>query len=235
MDIQLAICDDEKQQRTYLEKLAVQWAGANKLTANIHCYGSAENFKFARETDYDILLLDIQMGGMSGVELAKELRRDDERTIIVFITAVPDFIQEGYDVSALHYLMKPVDEAKFFAVMDKAAKLLNRAERTLLLPVDGETMRIAVSDILYIESFAHYADLTMRGGGVRVKMPSYKLEQQLGEGFIRCHRSYIVALRHISKITKTDVVLDGGEAVPLSRRLYNEVNKAFINYFKGTL
>ena len=235
MDIKIAICDDERHHREYAAGFAKTWADKNKFNANMTFFESAESFIDARDDGYhcDILLLDIQMDGQSGVELAKKLRETDEKLIIIFVTAMPDFIQEGYDVSALHYLMKPVDEEKLYAVLDRGVKQLNKDSRMLLLPVDGEMMRIPAEDILCIESFAHELEITTKDGAITVRMPAYKLERKLGDYFIRCHRSYIVGLKHISKITKTDVILDNGKQVPLSRRAYDKVNKAWISYFKG--
>jgi DNA-binding LytR/AlgR family response regulator len=234
-DIHLAICDDEANQRQYLSALVTQWAGRNDYTLRVDNFESAEQFAYGKTVDYDILLLDIQMGKQSGVELAKELRKEDERLIIIFITAMPDFIQEGYDVSALHYLMKPVDENKLFAVLDKAVMRIARQSPTLLLPVDGDTKRVAVDDILYIESFAHYSEVVTISETSTVKIPISKLEEQLRNKLVRSHRSYLVNIKRIARITKTDVVLDNGKVIPLSRRLYGDVNKAFINYFKGCL
>jgi len=236
----LAICDDEAHQRLYLTSLVTEWAGKRGYIACIDEYESAEQFVMGRTADYDILLLDIQMGKQSGVELAKDIRKVDERTVIIFITGVPDFIQEGYDVSALHYLMKPVDEAKLAAVLDKAAiKVMKSAEEEsfVLLPVDGEPTRFAAKDILYIESFAHDSELVTTNGNVPMKVAISKLEAQLAaQGiFCRCHRSYLVNLQRVAKITKTDVVLDNGNTVPLSRRMYGDVNRAFMALFKGRL
>jgi len=228
MSLSIALCDDEKHQRDYLASLIGKWNPMVKIEQ----FESAEQFKMLREdnTPHDILLLDIQMGGQDGVSLAKDLRAAREDMIIVFITGLPDFIHEGYDVNALHYLMKPVDEKKLFVVLDKAAGQIAKTEKTLLLPVDGEIVKIHVNEILYVESFAHYQEVATTSGSFSVKMPTYKLEQQLGRGFVRCHRSYLVGLKHISKITKTDVILDNGKIIPLSRRMYKAVNEAFIDY-----
>ena len=235
MNIRIAMCDDEQRQRDYMTLLVEKWAAQSNIKLHIDQYESAEQFKLMREESapHDILLLDIQMDGQDGVSLAKELRALRENLIIIFITGLPDFLHEGYDVSALHYLMKPVDENKLFSVLDRAAKQATKAGRQLLLPVEGEMMRVSVADIMYIESFAHYLEIALTSGTVTVKMPTYKLEQQLGAGFVRCHRSYLVGMRHVSKITKTDVVLDNGKAIPLSRRLYGGVNEVFIEFISG--
>jgi len=228
MEINIALCDDEKHQRDYLVYLINKWNPQIRIAQ----FESAEQYKMLREEDdpHDILLLDIQMGGQDGVTLAKELREAKEDMAIIFITGITDLIHEGYDVNALHYLIKPVDETKLFAVLDKAVTQLNKTEKYLLLPVDGEIVKIISNEILYVESFAHYLDVVTTSGNFSVKMPAYKIEQQLGKDFIRCHRSYLVSLRHINKITKTDIVLDNGKIIPLSRRMYKEVNEAFMEY-----
>jgi DNA-binding LytR/AlgR family response regulator len=215
--------------------LVDKWAIANKQVAAIDTFASAEAFLFqyADNKSADILLLDIEMGTMNGVELAQRIRRDNESMQIVFITGYPDFIALGYEVSALHYLMKPVSEAKLFSVLDKACKNLNKIERAILLNIGGEIVRIPVSAILYVEAFGHSITIAAATGLYDAKLTITEIQNELGEGFIRCHRSYIVGLKHVGRITKTDVVLDNGKAIPLSRRSYNEVNQAFIQFFKG--
>jgi len=239
MEIKIAICDDEHQQTEYTRMLANKWADAYDIKISIKMFGSAESFKSAwsENKDFDILLLDIQMGGQNGVALARDLRGNaDNKLIIIFITALPDYINEGYDVFALHYLMKPVNESKFYEVLDRAVRHIAKNITALFLPVDGENKRVSVDDIIYIESFAHFSDIIMVNGSLKVKMPISELEQQLMQSsgsFSRCHRSYIVGLKYVDKITKTDIILDNGANIPLSRRLYNDVNKALIKYFKG--
>jgi len=235
MDIHIAICDDEKQQRDYMMLLVKKWADEANTKATIALYESAEQFKMMRDESIpnDILLLDIQMGKQDGVSLAKELRANNEKMIIIFVTGLPDFLQEGYDVSALHYLMKPVDEGKLFAVLTKAAQQVKKVEPQLIFTIDGENLRVAASDIMYIESFAHSLEVVLVSGSITVKMPAHKLQERLGKDFVRCHRSYIVGMRHISRITKTDVVLDNGKSIPLSRRLHSAVNEAFIKFIRS--
>ena len=231
----IAICDDETAQAENLRKIVMRWIAGSGHSAEISLYNSAESFLFDKGDHpiCDILLLDIQMGGITGVELAKRLRDIGMPTQIIFITAFADYITEGYDVDAVHYLMKPVQETKLGEALNKAAIRLSKTEPSLLLPMDGEMTRIQLSNILYIECFAHYQEIHAVYGQYKVKMPIYALEKLLDESFIRCHRSYMAGLKHIVKITKTDVILDNNQAIPLSRRLYEDVNKAFIRYFMG--
>jgi len=233
--IHITICDDEHTEIAYLTSLVTKWADVRRDTVRLSDYESAESFLFAYEEDKsaDILLLDIQMKEMDGVELARQIRRGNNAVQIVFITGFPDFIAEGYDVSALHYLMKPVKEDKLFEVLDKAAERLAKPEQTLLVQTADTTVRIPLSDILYVEAFAHNVVIQMKTAAIETRANIGEIEKSIGDAFVRCHRSYIVGLRYISRITKTEVVLDNGKVIPLSRRLYTDVNRAFIEYHKG--
>ena len=246
MEICIAICDDEHRQTQYINMLVNKWADEYNIKIKTYMFDSAENFKSAWNENkiYEILLLDIQMGGQSGIELAKELRdscNTGNKLIIIFITAMPDFANIGYDVSAMHYLMKPVDEVKLFEVLSRAMKSISKSPTALLLPIEKEDgyARISVGDIIYIESSAHFSEVTTTNGTFKIKMPISELERQLINptsievNFVRCHRSYIVGLKYVDKITKTDIILDNGTAIPLSRRLYHEVNQSLIKYFKS--
>ena len=128
MTYKIAVCDDSAGDREYITALARQWAERSGHLLELSQFVSAENFLFeySGKSDYDILLLDIEMGEMDGVELAKRLRRENEILQIVFVTGYDHYISEGYEVAALHYLMKPVKEDKLLAVLDRAAAISPR-------------------------------------------------------------------------------------------------------------
>ena len=235
MKLNIAICDDEQAEIKYLHMLVCCWAKEHETTIHISSFVSAESFLFTYEENksYDILLLDIEMGKMNGVELAKRIRRDNETIQIIFITGFPDFMAEGYEVSALHYLMKPVKEKKLFDVLEKAQKDLVRKKKSVVITADGEAYRIPMDEIMLCESFAHTTVVTTIRKNYNIKLSISEFKKQLDETFIQCHRSYIIGINHVNHISKTDVVLDNGKIIPLSRRLYSEVNQAFIQYFKG--
>lgn len=114
MKYKIAVCDDSDADRQYIADLVNLWAKNREHTVQIFPFKSAESFLFqyTEDKEYDILLLDIEMGEMDGVTMAKRLRQEDDAVQIIFITGYSDYISEGYEVDALHYLMKPVKEAK---------------------------------------------------------------------------------------------------------------------------
>ena len=161
MNYKIAICDDSDADRNYVSDLAARWAANRGHTVQIAQFPSAENFlfRYAEENDYDILLLDIEMGHMDGVTMAKKLRRDNDTVQIVFITGYSDYISEGYEVAALHYLMKPVKEDKLCSVLDRAAEKLSKNEKVLHFQIGGEMFRVPIHQIRYAEVTGNYVTI----------------------------------------------------------------------------
>lgn len=233
--MKIAICDDERIQTQSLTQKLSLFAETRHKHFEITAYSSAEAFLFAyRENrDIDILFLDIEMGQMNGIELARELRRDNETVQIVFITGYPDYIGEGYDVDALHYLLKPVDTQKLYEVCERAIFNLQKQPRYHLLPVGKEVVRISEKDILYAETQGHYLRLVTKKGEHRLRMTLPELSARLGDSFFKCSRSYLVGLLHVARITKASVILEDGTDLPLGKGLYDDINTALIRFLRG--
>lgn len=236
--INIAIIDDEKVQVELLQKYVKSWASKKNIRVITEAFYSAESFDFSWSMNkkYNILLLDIQMPGQNGIELAKRIRKEDNMASIIFITAIPDYIGEGYEVEAINYLIKPIEEKKLYECLDRAVEKIPKEEKTILIDADGEIIRIIQSDILYIEAFSHSIYINTVAGKYTTRKNISAIEKELDENiFIRCHRSYIVGLRYIKKIGKTELELDNSDLIPISRRQYSQTNMAFIKYFRGEI
>lgn len=230
MNLKLAICDDEPEQLNTLRTLVSRWGEEQGHTLTISLFPSAEAFLFQYEEDnrFDVLLLDVEMGTLSGIDLAKHIRRDKSRAEIIFITSHLEFYGEGYEVDALHYLIKPVAADKLCAVLTKAAGRLAEEPPSVVITADGAALRLYESDILSVESQLHYITIRTTGGEYRVKENLSDFAAALSEDFYRTHRSYLVSLKHIVRIARTAVTLDDGTEVPLSRGRYDDIHRAFI-------
>lgn len=233
--LNLIICDDEKAEIEYLTVLLNEWAQETGLVLRILSFESGESYFFHYEDDStaDILLLDIQMKEMDGIALAKKIRESNSKVQIIFITGFPDFISEGYEVSALHYLMKPVNKEKLFEVLNRALSSLNAMGEKIMLESDSGLVSLFLQEILYAEATGHTVMIKTADTTIRVRLTLSEIKDLLGKGFVLSHRSYLVSLAHIHRITKTDLILDDGRVIPLSRRNYQDVNRAFIDYYKG--
>lgn len=227
---QFAICDDRPEDSRLTASLAARWARREGAEAELEVFPSAEAFLFRYEErkDFDILLLDIEMTGMDGVELARTVRRDNEAIQIVFITGYSDYIAEGYEVAALHYLIKPVKEEKFFEVLTRAAGRLSRNESALILELPGETVRVPLPEIRYLDVHQNYVTVHA-GRDYTLKRPLAELEAALDRRFYRIGRSCIINLTCIRRVTRTETELTGGERLPLPRGQYEKLNRAIID------
>jgi len=227
---QFAVCDDRPEDSRLVARLASRWARQAGAEAEIESFPSAEAFLFRYEEkkDFDVLLLDIEMTGMDGVTMAKAVRREDETVQIIFLTGYSDYILEGFEVAALHYLMKPVDREKLFTVLDRAVEKLRKNERALTLELPGELVRVPLYEIRCLEVRQNYVTVHAKED-YTVKKPLGEFQRELDERFFRTGRSCIVNLACVRRVTRTEVFLDGGLTMPLSRGLYDAINRAIIS------
>ena len=226
----IAICDDLAADRNYLSSLCETWSRHNRYHIQISEFTSAENFLFyyAEKKDFDILLLDIEMGAMDGVTMARKLRQDNHTIQIIFITGYSDYISDGYEVDALHYLIKPIQEEKLFTALDRAVTKLIKNEKVLNLISQGEMLRLPICQISYADVNGNY--ITIHGQQViTLKMTLSELEKNLGSHFFRAGRSALINLAKITRVTKKEIYLQDGSIIPLPRGAYEKVNRAIIH------
>ena len=231
MNYKIAICDDETSVIEYVSSLVTEWETESGHSVVLRRFSSAESFLFSYEdeNDYDILLLDIEMGEMDGVSLAKAIRKKNETVQIVFITGYSEYIAEGYEVAALHYLMKPVKPEKLFEVLNRATEKLEKNERMLTLTLSGEMVRIPLHEIAYIDVNGNY--ITLHGKeDYTVKKTLGDIQKELDERFFKVGRSCIVNLNMVQRVTKTDCYLSNGSSLPLPRGAYESLNRAIISF-----
>ena len=231
MAYRVAICDDSGEDAEFVRELLEQWANQRQIDIQTEVFPSAESFlfRYAEDKAFDILLLDIEMGAMDGVTMAKRVRQDNEAVQIVFITGYSDYIAEGYEVAALHYLMKPVNRDKLLSVLDRALEKRKQQERCLNLEAYGELVRIPFYEIRYLDVHQNY--VTVHGKrDYTVKRSLGEFEKELDQRFCRVGRGLIVNLKFIRKVTKTEVHLSDGTVLPLPRGAYEPLNRAIIQH-----
>lgn len=231
MKYKIAICDDEQNQIEYITSIAASWSAHEGHSCEIRTFASAEAFLFEYEEDksYDILLLDVEMKNMNGIELAKRIRKDNNHAEIIFITSHFEFVGEGYEVDALHYLIKPISSDKLTQVLTKAVEKLSVEPPSVVITCEGETVKLYESDILYVESFLHYIVIHTKDKEFKIKENMSVFENKVSDDFYRIHRSYLVSLKHITRISRTSVNI-GSTELPLSRGKYDDINRAFIEH-----
>ena len=231
MSYRVAICDDCAKDAEFVQGILSKWAAERQVDIQTECFPSAESFlfRYAEDKAWDILLLDIEMGAMDGVTMAKRVRQDNEAVQIVFITGYSDYIAEGYEVSALHYLMKPVNETKLFEVLNRAVEKRKQEERCLNLELSGEMVRIPFYEIRYLDVHQNYITIHCKQE-YTLKRSLSSIEKELDGRFCRVGRTMIVNLKFIQRVTKMDVHLSDGTILPLPRGAYEPLNRAIIKF-----
>lgn len=234
--MKIAICDDEQVQLELLKKYVEEWGTFRSISLQFMLFESAEAFLFQWEEDksYDLLILDIEMGRMNGMELAMKLREQRERLPILFVTGFEQYMPFGYEVDALHYLLKPIQKDKLFSVLDRAAVSRPPEEREVFQTEEG-VISLPISDIWYFEARGHSCILRTENASYTLRMGISAVREKFGHRscFASCHRSYLVNLKHISAIEKTEAVLDDRTRLPVSRGALKELNHAFISFYRG--
>ena len=231
MAYRVAIVDDSIKDAEFVQGILNSWADFRQANIQAEVFPSAESFlfRYAEDKDWDILLLDIEMGAMDGVTMAKRVRQDNEAVQIVFITGYSDYIAEGYEVAALHYLMKPVNREKLLTVLDRAMEKRKQEERCLNLEAYGEMVRIPFYEIRYLDVHQNYVTVHAKAD-YTVKHTLGDFEKELDDRFCRVGRGMILNLKYIQRVTKTEVRLSDGTVLPLPRGAYEPLNRAIIQH-----
>lgn len=232
--MRIAICDDEKNIRELIgDKVAKQYP-----EAEIVFFSSGEELLLA-DKNIDILFLDIQMSGRNGMDTARELRKKDKNVILIFVTAVEEYVFQAFDVGAFHYMVKPIDDVKFADVLYRAVDELNSKnidekepeERYLMINSGGVHTKVIFDDIVYAEVFnrkivIHKLDDTIEYYG---KMSD--LESLAGDGFFRPHRAYLINFKYVEKYDASTIYLEKG-SVLMAKQNYPEFVKKYMKYIQ---
>lgn len=231
----IAICDDDRDQINLTLGVIEKWKNERNRALEVFAFESAEEFLFewSQGIDFDILFLDIKMKKMTGLELAKLIREKNDRMLIIFVTGFFDYVLNGYELQAFHYLVKPVKPSSYFLCLDRASKLIMQKQKeTFIFMSHKQINRLRYDDILFFEIHSHYIELHSTTDVYTFKSKLEKIEQELqDERFFRCHRSYIVNLYYVSSIKKNELALDNGAIIPISSKRLDDMNDAFINYY----
>ena len=234
--MKIAICDDDKNIR---EQIAFQVKQQNQ-DCKIQSYASSEEL-LSDGVDYDMFFLDVEMGNISGIELAKEIRKRQDvscsRCIIVFVTGFREYMEDAFDVNAFHYLVKPIREDKFAEVFHRAEKEISmvkeQADRYIMVKEGEQRRKLFLRNIRYIESMDRKAIFYMEHGITETYAKMYDLEEQLGKSFFRCHRGYLVNLEKVIAYSSNSIQVQGGDTIILAEKKYPDFVRAYLRYAKN--
>lgn len=229
--MRVAICDDEKEICSQLKSLVLK----QRADCEVFLFDSGRELLKSRQR-FSVILMDIQMEGMSGIETARALRMKDENAVLIFVTALKEYVFEAFDVSAFHYLLKPVSEEKFYRVFESACCQAQKREQEegeqIFFRTRTRSFTLQKRDILYVESRGRKVDIHTVRDCVTVYATMNRLEEQLGGNFYRCHRGYLVNLAHVAEYEPDRILLGSGETVFMARDKYAEFVKVYMRFLK---
>ena len=232
--MRIAICDDEKNIRELIaNKVEKQYPDAE-----IIFFQSGEELLLVDES-IDILFLDIQMSGIDGMETARELRKKDKRVILVFVTAVEEYVFQAFDVGAFNYIVKPIDDGKFSDVLHRAvdewsSQNINEKEpeeRYVLINNSGVHTKVILDEIVYAEVFNRKVVIHKLDGEIEYYGKMSDLESLAGDSFFRPHRAYLINFKYVEKYDATTIYLERG-TVLMAKQNYPEFVKKYMKYIQ---
>ena len=230
--MRIAVCDDEKNIRALIGvKVAEQLPEAELIF-----FSSGEEL-LASDQQIDILFLDIQMAGINGMDAARELRKMDNSVILIFVTAVEEYVFQAFDVGAFHYLVKPIEHVKFVDVLRRAVNEWHSRtprgsepeQKYVMISRNGVHSKVILDEIIYAEVFnrkvvIHKMDETIEYYG---KMSD--LEALAGDTFFRPHRAYLINFKYVVKYDASTIYMENG-SVLMAKQNYPEFVRKYMKY-----
>lgn len=227
----IAICEDELLQKTYMDNLLKKIAQDNKVDFDIKLFAAGEQLLEAGYDAFDMIILDIEMGQINGIEVAKRIRQTNKEVKIIFVTGVEKLWPEGYNVNAYRYIVKPVEEESFSKAIVELLETMDKPQQYIMLKNEGTLERIAIPDIKYLAIQDRKVELYIRGRSITTNIPMQEWEEMLcGHGFASPHKSYLVNLQYVSRLNKESLQLTTGEEVYVSKRKYKTFKEEFMMY-----
>lgn len=229
--IRIISVEDDAWQQAQLCSYLMRYGASHGVEIKTECYPNGASFLAAYHGQAEIIFLDIQMQGLSGYEVAEQLRANGDPTMLVFITNLIQYAVKGYRVEAAEFLVKPLNEYDFNATMTRLIKRLTyRHGPTLTIQADGRLLRLPMREIAYIEVrdrrlIYHVADYEYATWEA-IRTVEAKLSK---EDFIRCHGSFLVQLGWIQSCDD-ELILRDGTKIPISRAKKAEVKKQLLAY-----
>lgn len=234
--IKIAICEDEEEQQELLRAYIDQIFEGLSVKYKLELFNSGEELLENYPKDTDILLLDIQMGQINGMDTARKIRKLHDKVEIIFITSLIEYVLEGYEVRAYRYLIKPVKYDDLKNNIINCIKEIDIKNKYILIKEEGNRIKLDINEISYIE--VQKEDITIHTPNqiYEIKGTMNNIEKEINCcRFFRCHKSYLVNLDYIKSIKQYVAILENKEEVPISRYRFKETKDKFFDLIEDKL
>lgn len=234
--MKVAICDDEKNQRTKLHEF-LQESKYRSDISEIEEFESGEALlrKYKDGTNYEIIILDIKMGGITGIKTAEEIRKMDSRVLIIFITSLAEYALKGYSVRAFNYIIKPIGKNRFLEIFAEAAREVEcKLEKRIQFKLSKfNFINIELDKIFFLESFGRKLVINYNQDQLEYYGKISDEETRLNTyGFARIQKSYLINLRHIERVHEGEITLSNGNRLPLGSNYREKFLEQYLDYYK---
>lgn len=232
--LRLAVCDDEPAFQNRLRSMTATYMAQRQDEYLLSTFSSGEELLGSRGI-YDIVLLDVQLEGIDGMQVAMELKERCQQTNIIFVSSFVQYAPQGYR-SAIRYILKQQLDADFAECMDAAMGQLEQAADVLMVSFSKQQVAIPLGMLLYLESDGHMVRLHLEAGAdeelptqLYGKITDFRDELR-GRDFLQCHKSYLVNLDKVAAMNMDCFIMHNGDRVPISRRFAQDVKRAYGKY-----
>ncbi|MGL4914392.1 MAG: LytR/AlgR family response regulator transcription factor [Romboutsia sp.] len=232
--LKIAICDDEKSQLNLLRSILSIHLDLKGLDYKIYEFNSGENLiDSISNENYDIIFSDIEMGTLNGVETAKSIRVSNKKSLIIFVTAYPDFVFQGYEVKAFNYILKPYKPEKIGQILDSALEELDHIQdKFYIVESKSKSEKINLNNTYYFTSDKRKINAVTFTGSIDFYDKLDDLEESLPSFFVRIHQRYLININFVSSVESNSLIING-ENLPISRGRYNSFMVEFAKTMLG--
>ena len=232
--MRVAIVEDDQGCRQQLEEYVHRYGREHGTEFEVESFADGRQIVAQEASCFDIILLDIEMPGLNGMEAAEQLRSRDEDVVLMFVTNMAQYAIRGYEVGALDFVLKPINHYTFSVRFERAIHRAQKREGSqVLLNLPDAVRLVDTRDIYYVEVQNRQLHYHTPGGEYVVRGTMQQAEQQLGPyHFVKCSHWYLVNLRHVTEV-KRDTVMVAGQELEISRRNYTAFLTALTNYVGG--
>lgn len=232
--LRIAICDDNSRDLSHITSLVESYK-KNKKTDIVYMsfHNAIDLLESLKKKECDLLLLDVLMPGFNGLQAAHELRKQNDKIEIIFLTSSPEYAVESYNVRAHHYLLKPATEDKLFPLLDKLIEKLKKPEEAIIVKSSSSVFTIPYKNIEYVEINAKTIYFYLTDNDVKKvsgSMAEYEALLLKRPGFIKVHRSYLVNLQWVQQLNQKELITLTGRKVPIARTVYTQIRTAYTQF-----
>jgi len=230
---QVAVCENNRHERENIYKLCNEILSESGFPFRVASFCGADELLCVLEESpsaFDLLILDIKMEPLSGMELARRLRAEGNRVSIIFATGYEEYLREGYDVQPIQYLLKPITKEALYKAINVDLQL-NHMPKAIFLSYRNKSIFLETDQIIYLESQNHNVYIWMKDEVRSFRMSLRQIQESLPDSqFCRCHNSFIVNMAWIRHLSHSEILLKTGQALPVGRSYYRTLQSNLVRY-----